>query len=441
MSDGVLETAPAETISTPTVEPARPMTLMTPLWYLLGGREAIRSIISTPGVLWLGLAFVFTAGLAREYDGEYLPAEPWHLFIPLVASLGTSFLLYNLLWVVTIHWGKSWVPYWKTYRMFLSLYWMTAPLALLYAIPVERFLTEVGATQANLNLLLIVSVWRVVLITRASCVLLGEPWWRVFFPVMLFGVSVAVFLTYFIEIPLLQIMGGVRLTNSESLISITTFLVQYLGMLSLPIWGSMTLLIMIPGNIGSERQIPGEFHPLPRRLWGLPIAVAAMIAAFLPGTQAEQRLRYQVEQDFKRGEIEAGVRLMSEHARGDFPPNWDPPPRTYRIDRLLILAEMLPLIEDPKTATWVRDVYLEKYAGDREYQWHLLNIVEFERFLVLLKRSETGRRELVRERERYGGRVDQLAQPYNKPSPEQIQRLRDLLDSAQPSGPSPQKAG
>ena len=40
-----------------------------------------------------------------------------------------------------------------TFRSFLNLYWMTAPLAWLYAIPFERFLSPADATTANLALL------------------------------------------------------------------------------------------------------------------------------------------------------------------------------------------------------------------------------------------------------------------------------------------------
>lgn len=438
MADGVIETAQAEPISLTTVEPTRPMTLMTPLWYLLGGREAIRSIAATPGALWLGLAFVFTAGLAREYDGEYLPAEPWHLLIPLGASLGTSFLLYNLLWVVTIRWGRSWVPYWKTYRMFLSLYWMTAPLAWLYAIPVERLLTEVGATKANLNLLLIVSVWRVLLITRASCVLLREHWGRVLFPVLLFADSVALFLTQYVDVPLIAIMGGVRLSESESLIAGATFEAQILGMLSFPIWALFTLLILIPQKFGPERQFPIKDHPLPRRLWGFPIAAAAIIAMSLPWTQSEQRLRYLAEQQLKAGRIEEAIRLMSEHARDDFPPHWDPPPRqTYWLDPYMKLLEVMPLTEDPQTAAWVKETYMEKYTRDRDSHWHQMSAAEFERVLTSMKKFEAGKSGLLKDRDKIRGSIDGLTDRWEKPPEDQIQRLRDLLDSAQPNELSP----
>ena len=50
---------------------------------------------------------------------------------------------------------------------------MTAPLAWIYAIPVERFLGAYEATQANLWMLGIVSVWRIVLMIRVVSVLFG----------------------------------------------------------------------------------------------------------------------------------------------------------------------------------------------------------------------------------------------------------------------------
>ena len=50
---------------------------------------------------------------------------------------------------------------------------MTAPLAWLYAIPYERFLSPVGATRANLWTLGLVAAWRVLLIIRVLVVLLS----------------------------------------------------------------------------------------------------------------------------------------------------------------------------------------------------------------------------------------------------------------------------
>jgi hypothetical protein len=66
------------------------MTLWTLLKFLAGNRDAIVSAARCNGAIWIGLLFVIAAGFAREYDGEDLLHEPWHLAIPLGASLASS---------------------------------------------------------------------------------------------------------------------------------------------------------------------------------------------------------------------------------------------------------------------------------------------------------------------------------------------------------------
>ena len=63
------------------------ITVRTIFGFLLYRRDAILQIASSSSARWLGLLFVLSAGFAREYDGEYLIAEPWHLLLPLAASL------------------------------------------------------------------------------------------------------------------------------------------------------------------------------------------------------------------------------------------------------------------------------------------------------------------------------------------------------------------
>src|SRR5207245_4538618 len=59
----------------------------------------------------------------------------------------------------------------KQWATFMAAFWMTAPIAWLYAIPVERFLDSYHAAQANIALLSIVSLWRVLLMSRVLAVL------------------------------------------------------------------------------------------------------------------------------------------------------------------------------------------------------------------------------------------------------------------------------
>jgi len=74
-------------------------TFGTWLRFMLGQSDAIDSVAKSQYALWVGLLFVLSAGLAREYDGEYLAREPWHLLLPLAASLATSFVLYAIVYL------------------------------------------------------------------------------------------------------------------------------------------------------------------------------------------------------------------------------------------------------------------------------------------------------------------------------------------------------
>src|SRR5919204_6475497 len=123
------------------------MPIRTLLRYLLGDRQAIFVIAADRWALVLGFLFVLSAGFAREYDGEDLLHEPWHAVLPVGASLLTSFLLFSLTYGVAKAKGASGPPFLAAYGVFLSLFWVTAPLAWLYAIPYQRFLGPVEATQ------------------------------------------------------------------------------------------------------------------------------------------------------------------------------------------------------------------------------------------------------------------------------------------------------
>src|ERR1700751_1245326 len=126
------------------------MGLVTLLRFLIGDRAAILQLAGSRWTLLIGLLFVLSAGFAREYDGEDLLHEPWHLLLPMAASLVSSFLLYCILYGFSTFNRQDGPSFFAGYRSFLSLFWLTAPLAWLYAIPYERFLDPLPATQANL---------------------------------------------------------------------------------------------------------------------------------------------------------------------------------------------------------------------------------------------------------------------------------------------------
>jgi hypothetical protein len=68
------------------------MQIRTLFFYLIGKSQAIIEIAGDKRAVWLGILFVLSAGFARDYDGEDLLHEPWHLTIPFAASLLTSLI-------------------------------------------------------------------------------------------------------------------------------------------------------------------------------------------------------------------------------------------------------------------------------------------------------------------------------------------------------------
>lgn len=362
------------------------MSVLTLFGFLLGRRDAIETVAETKSAVWLGLLFVFSAGLAREYDGEDLLSEPWHLGIPLVASLATSFLLFVLICVAggLSRWNLR--TFCGEYRRFLGLYWMTAPLAWLYAIPVERWMSPGDATATNLNLLGLVALWRVVLIIRVISVIYVylARWFSAMFVVMLFADTVLLTLLFHTPLPVVSFMGGVRLTESEAIISATSRSVGLLGMLSLPIWliGSAAVIwnkVFEPYQVRADREPPA----VSISAWALGIVALLVWIPILPRTQPEQQLRHSVEQDLRSGRIEQALTTMSEHERADFPPHWDPPPRVGYGENTPPLLDVLEVVIENGTTGWVREEFERKFEdllGDGYFSSHFWIEVENEEF-------------------------------------------------------------
>jgi hypothetical protein len=380
------------------------MTLLTLIKFLFGDRESILRVARCPGALWIGLLFVLAAGLAREYDGEDLLHEPWHVLIPLAASLASSALLYLLISLAA--WRRGGLPpsLFGGYRILLTLYWMTAPLALVYAIPFERFLTAGGATTANLWLLAIVAVWRVVLITRVISVLYSASYSTVLWLVLLFADSVTLIAITLVPKPIFALMGGIRLTESEQVIQGTTLLIFGLGFYSFPIW----LLSALGVVIGKEPRWEYLGGDKSEAKVGRDVLIAAILALcswalVLPFTQREQSLRYQVESALRRGDIDAALTMMSTRGRSAFPPHWDPPPRIAYREQVPDVVAVVEQLDSANAATWVREIFSEKYANwlrghhfARRGRWPEMTVFELERHLAIVEKLPN-RRQIIED--------------------------------------------
>src|SRR5678815_281742 len=147
------------------------MTLATLPLYLTGNRRAILQIAASRWSLLVGFLLVLSGGLARNYDGAYL-REEWTVLLhgPIVSTMN-ALILYSLAFAAMRSDRGVRPPFLSGALAFLGLFWLTAPMAWLYAIPYERFLSPVQAVEANLWTLAFVSLWRVLLMSRVLAVL------------------------------------------------------------------------------------------------------------------------------------------------------------------------------------------------------------------------------------------------------------------------------
>ncbi len=108
--------------------------------------------------LAFGLVMTWIAGLGRYWDNDR--AALWQQLG--LGSLAYVFVLSLVLWVIVAPLRPAnW-----SYRNVLLFVTLTSPPAILYAIPVEHFMTPDNARVSNMWFLAIVAIWRVALYWR-----------------------------------------------------------------------------------------------------------------------------------------------------------------------------------------------------------------------------------------------------------------------------------
>lgn len=344
------------------------ITVRTLLAYLFGSATAARRVASHPHALWIGFLFVVAAGFAREYDAEDLLHEPWHLAIPLVASLVTSGLLYMLLRAAAgagTPMEERGGPF-TGYPAFLRLYWWTAPLAFVYAIPVERLLDPVDATRANLYLLGLVATWRVVLITRATSATWRAPALWTLMPVMLFADSVAIVALLAAPLPVISMMGGVHLSESEALIRSVADNVLGLGTMTWVIWMVGTVSarrVLRQTRLLSGEPVATSEGPDRRVSWpllGVTLAGLLVWIPILPHTQPPQQRRRVLEAALVEGRFDDAIELVRGRTLAAYPIGWDLPPRIGYGEREPHVMAVLAAAVELDAPLWFALAYARK---------------------------------------------------------------------------------
>ncbi|MBY0261270.1 MAG: hypothetical protein K2Q20_02950 [Phycisphaerales bacterium] len=323
--------------------------------------------------LLIGALLVLSAGLARNYDGEDLRHEPFWLLGPFVASIITSLLLFGLYKIIAA--GKGLTLAWRRYPGFLGLYWLTAPLAWLYGVPYETFLSPVDAIHANAVTLCVVALWRVLLMARLGQVLLGGQFWTGVVVDLCFGISVITLASIFGPRPVLDVMGGLRLSAVERAQSELAMLTTMLGLLAALVLLPAALIaarrMRLPG-LNAEGGIAGVDGPSPTprgRPWGVAAIAVLSVLAWLPALaveQPKQRVARRVDGLVEAGDFGAAVALLSGLRRSELPASWHAPVGPPGQARDVLIDGMREAFNDadPASTAWVRRMYVDR-TGER----------------------------------------------------------------------------
>ena len=371
------------------------MRLATIARYLIGDRASILALGADRSTPLVGAVLVLSAGLARSYHTADLLDQPWRLLTPFAVSSALAVLL-----LLTTLVGPRQSPVDKSQDeasslprrllSFLGLFWMTAPLAWLYAIPYERFSDPLSATQAKVWTLALVAGWRVVLMTRILSVVTGRSAVATFFQVMLLADSMVLIGLRVAKLPLIQFMAEIQPTHAEAYLAAIVFQTKLAAVLSFPVWLIGALAACFRPrcwNIAAPGPQSGA-----RMVWLVAAGAVAAGLLALPWTQPEQRLATQAESLLRGGRIEQALAMMSTHGRSEFPPQWEPPPRVGYGEQRPSLLDVLEAMTQPPTAGWVRQAYWSSF--ERVYLaggGYAIGPQEWERASRLLDASPEGK--------------------------------------------------
>lgn len=178
--------------------------------------------------LFWGLLWTWIVGVGRYWD--HPNANLFQYFG--VGSLLYVFLLSGILWMVI--WPLR--PSKHSLLALIAFVTMVSPPALLYAIPVEKFLSFEGARSANAWFLGVVAFWRLSLyffFLRRSCKL---TWPRTVVGALLPMVMVVASLTYLnLEKAVFNIMGGFQQATANDSAYIVLLLITFLSAWLFPV--------------------------------------------------------------------------------------------------------------------------------------------------------------------------------------------------------------
>ena len=363
---------PLETVSQEQVESGGRISASVILGFLLGQRSSIQRLLNSPNILWYATFLVFTAAVAREYDAVSLADRPWDLLGPFAASILLCTLIFVLVNICLAMAKRPSNKLLADYKTFLSGYWLTAPLAWLYAVPIEIMADEVTSLRFNLTALSIVSIWRVLLFSRVLSIIYALPFLYALAWVLVPCMAIAFYFLVSAILPMVSIMGGIRMTQTQAIL----FAYQN-SVLAIIFYSAVPVIIVCLYGIVRIRKTAKAANEknqsapqeLKRTVWLVPIAALLALAGGAGFFQPRLWQAERIDGMLRQGEFAAAIEKLESSNRKDFPETWDPPPQftrnarrvDYRAETSEIqLSELIKALEQARPSTWINDLLLNQ---------------------------------------------------------------------------------
>ncbi len=333
------------------------------LLFQIGNRSAIERIVSSRWSILVGVLLVATTPLARNYDQVSLVHHGERLMGPFIAPLFSSFFIFMFAFpLLRLGRSEGAKSFGGQYWTFLGAFLFTAPLAWLYAIPVEQWMDPLAAAKCNVALLSLVSVWRVLLIVRVFQVVTKCGWWQCALVVLTplsMEVCAAVAITSFLHIDLASSMGGISLESTavdRYMQSVRENVFKVSGILTFVFWIGVSIVGAKAGAMKSQRGFPVETAKVPVVSLGLcGVLIAAWIILTMP-VQKEQYRYGKLQNLIATSQYEEAFDFMEELGQDFFEASRPLPPDPWGHEAYWYLPIVMENLDQDRPQ-WIYDTY------------------------------------------------------------------------------------
>lgn len=237
----------------------------------------------------------------------------------------------------------------------MGLFWFTAPIAWLYAIPVERFLDDLNAARANVTLLALVSLWRILLMIRITQVISRASIWLSTLWVMTAAFAEAFVVTFFGGVfarAIIAGMGGLRNSPAEEVVMSVLNLAFSVSFFGFPIAFISTLVFRYSRTKLATSDFPQRIKDaMPDRF--LIFAATAWIALAIP-SQLQGIRSATLDRLVRDEQYVAAVEYLSIHIPSDFWPSRPLPPRVYEWQVFKEVPAIISAVR-PEHPDWIHE--------------------------------------------------------------------------------------